>query len=88
MHMEAGPQDDAFRAKQAKRGSPFLNTKQAAFYLDLSVRTLEKWRSKGRGPKVHYHGGAARYHIGELDQWSDTSGHSTRRRHHARKLHK
>ena len=34
--------DENARAAQAKKGSPFLSTEQAAFYVGLSHRTLEK----------------------------------------------
>ncbi|MCA0049245.1 helix-turn-helix domain-containing protein [Mesorhizobium sp. B283B1A] len=58
------------RAARAKKGSPFLNTAQAAFYIGLSQRTLEKMRLNGGGPKFRKHGRYVRYHIDELDDWS------------------
>lgn len=63
--------DDALRATRAKKGSPFLDTKQAAYYLGLSRRTLEKMRSARCGPRYRKHGRAVRYHIADLDRWSD-----------------
>ncbi|WP_225769619.1 AlpA family transcriptional regulator [Inquilinus sp. Marseille-Q2685] len=70
--------DDTARAARAKKGSPFLNTDQAAFYIGLSSRTLEKMRSFGRGPKFRRHGRHVRYHIADLDNWSDArSGDTT-----------
>ncbi|WP_027038492.1 helix-turn-helix transcriptional regulator [Mesorhizobium ciceri] len=62
--------DENERAARAKKGSPFLNTAQAAFYVGLSLRTLEKMRLKGGGPKFRKHGRYVRYHIDELDEWS------------------
>lgn len=62
--------DDIERAAQAKRGSPFLNTGQAAFYVGLSQRTLEKMRVVGGGPKYRKHGRYVRYHIDDLNTWS------------------
>ncbi|MBZ9763335.1 helix-turn-helix domain-containing protein [Mesorhizobium sp. CA8] len=62
--------DENERAARAKKGSPFLNTAQAAFYIGLSQRTLEKMRIKGAGPKFRKHGRYVRYHIDELDEWS------------------
>lgn len=62
--------DENERAARAKKGSPFLNTAQAAFYVGLSQRTLEKMRITGRGPKYRKHGRFVRYHIDELDAWS------------------
>jgi excisionase family DNA binding protein len=63
--------DDTARAARAKKGSPFLNTDQAAFYIGLASRTLEKMRSAGRGPKYRRHGRHIRYHIADLDDWSE-----------------
>ncbi|MGX9182125.1 helix-turn-helix transcriptional regulator [Mesorhizobium sp. BHbdii] len=66
--------DENERAARAKKGSPFLNTAQAGFYIGLSQRTLEKMRLTGNGPKFRKHGRYVRYHIDELDEWS--KGHS------------
>jgi excisionase family DNA binding protein len=63
--------DDATRAATAKKGSPFLSTKQAAHYISLSPRTLERMRRTGEGPRYRKHGRYVRYHIAELDAWSD-----------------
>lgn len=62
--------DDLSRAQYAKKGSPFLNTAQAAFYIGLSARTLEKMRVDGIGPRYRRHGRHVRYHIDDLDVWS------------------
>lgn len=62
--------DDITRAADAKKGSPFLNTAQAAFYVGLSRRTLEKMRTHGGGPRFRRHGRYIRYHIDDLDLWS------------------
>lgn len=62
--------DDISRAADAKKGSPFLNTSQAAFYVGLSRRTLEKMRTHGGGPRFRRHGRYIRYHIEDLDLWS------------------
>jgi len=64
--------DDTARAARAKKGSPFLNTDQAAFYIGLATRTLEKMRSTGRGPRFRRHGRHVRYHIADLDDWSES----------------
>ncbi|EGY02468.1 hypothetical protein AZA_87858 [Nitrospirillum viridazoti Y2] len=63
-------EDEVSRAAKAKKGSPFLNTAQAAFYVGLSHRTLEKMRLKGGGPRFRKHGRYVRYHIDDLDAWS------------------
>jgi hypothetical protein len=65
----------AGRAAAARTASPFLNTRQAAFYLVVSVGMLEQFRrarSTGRGPRVRRHGGRVFYHIDDLDRWSET----------------
>ena len=41
--------DEITRANRAKRGSPFLNTDQAAAYLKLSGRQLKRLRRAGTG---------------------------------------
>jgi len=64
--------DENERAARAKKGSPFLNTAQAAFYVGLSSRTLEKMRVMGCGPKFRKHGRYVRYHIDDLDAWSES----------------
>lgn len=58
------------RAERAKRGSPFLNTDQAAHYLGLSRRFLQKLRSKGEGPLHRHHSTMVQYHIDDLQAWS------------------
>lgn len=62
------------RAAQARRGSPFLNTAQAAHYVGLGCETLEKMRRERRGPRFRKHGRYVRYHIADLDAWSEASG--------------
>ena len=66
--------EEATRAANAKKGSPFLNTDQAAHYMGLSRRTLEKFRAEGGGPAFRRHGRYVRYHIDDIDQWSRKSG--------------
>ncbi len=64
--------DDAgARTARAKQASPFLATAQAAFYVGLSRRTLEKMRITGGGPDYRKHGRYVRYHIDDLDAWSE-----------------
>jgi len=65
--------DDFERAARAKKGSPFLSTEQAAFYLGLSARKLQALRSAGTGPRCRRHSRYVRYHIDDLDQWSEAS---------------
>lgn len=62
--------DEIARADRAKRGSPFLNTDQAAAYLKLSARQLKRLRRAGKGPVYRRHSRFVQYHIDDLDGWS------------------
>lgn len=62
--------DTIERANRAKRGSPFLNTDQAAAYLKISSRLLKRLRVKGQGPIFRRHCRFVQYHIDDLDAWS------------------
>ena len=66
------------RAERAKRGSPFLNTDQAAHYLGLSRRFLQKLRSKGEGPVHRHHSTMVQYHIDDLQDWSQSQTRGAR----------
>jgi len=66
--------DDVARAAWAKKGSPFLSTEQAAFYLGLSARKMQAMRGVGQGPPFRRHSRYVRYHIDDLDAWSRASG--------------
>jgi excisionase family DNA binding protein len=72
---QAALQDVMLRAATARTGSPFLTTAQAAAYIGLSKRTLEKMRGHGRGPFYRRHGRFVRYHIDDLDAWSQDHSH-------------
>ena len=62
--------DDIARANRAKRGSPYLNTDQAAAYLKFSSRLLKRLRRDGKGPVFRRHCRFVQYHINDLDAWS------------------
>lgn len=66
--------DDIARAARAKKGSPFLSTEQAGFYLGLSARKMQDMRAAGIGPRFRRHSRYVRYHIDDLDHWSGVSG--------------
>ncbi len=51
--------------------SPYLNTVQAAHYLNISPKTLEKMRVVGGGPNFRKHGGRVVYTRPDLDLWSE-----------------
>lgn len=66
--------DDIARAERARRAHPFLNTSQAAHYLGISQRLLEKMRARGEGPAYRRHSRFIQYHIDDLIAWSESTG--------------
>ena len=52
-------------------GPRFMRTQQAAAYLGLSHRTLEKHRTYGTGPAYRKLGGRVVYAIEDLQAWAD-----------------
>lgn len=71
MHRDVSSDAGAMRARQA---SPFLNTRQAAFYLHISARHLERLRREGGGPRFRRHSRFVFYHIDDLNVWSLGTG--------------
>lgn len=67
---ELAMDDDIHRAERAKRGSPYLNTAQAAHYLGVSKSYLERLRVRGNGPVARRHATMTHYHIDDLEAWS------------------
>lgn len=55
----------------------FLRTKEAAHFLSLSSRTLEKHRTYGTGPAYRKLGGRVVYAIGDLEAWADQAACSS-----------
>lgn len=51
--------------------SPFLTPDQAAQFLKLSPKTLEKYRREGGGPRFRKHGSRVLYAISDLEAWSE-----------------
>lgn len=49
----------------------FLRTKEAAEFLSLSARTLEKHRTYGTGPAYRKLGGRVVYAIDDLQAWAN-----------------
>ncbi len=48
----------------------YLSTHQAAEWLGLSTRTLDRYRVSGDGPVFHRFGGRVRYLRADLDAWA------------------
>jgi hypothetical protein len=64
-----------------------LTEKQAAEWLNVTLRTLQKWRSQGGGPRfTRYSSRCIRYPIDELKAWRDarTFAHTAEAAHAAR----
>jgi predicted DNA-binding transcriptional regulator AlpA len=57
--------------------SRFLRTPEAARYLSLSGRTLEKHRTYGTGPVYRKLGGAVVYDVADLDAWASRGRQSS-----------
>jgi len=56
---------------RSESGNPYLNTREAAGYLGISPRTLEKWRVVGGGPPFRVVGArAVRYARLDLDAFA------------------
>ena len=51
-------------------GSNYLNTREAAEWLSLSPRTLDRYRVSGDGPAFHRFGGRVRYLVADLEEWA------------------
>ena len=49
----------------------FLRTKEAAEFLSLSARTLEKHRTYGTGPSYRKLGGRVVYAVDDLQAWAE-----------------
>ena len=49
----------------------FQKTPQAAEFLSLSPKTLERWRLTGDGPPYRKHGRVVVYAQAELEAWSE-----------------
>ena len=56
--------------KAAPPERPYLNTRQSAHFLSISVRKLEQMRSAGTGPRFRRHGRLVYYHVDDLESWS------------------
>lgn len=53
-----------------EKHSPFLLEIEAAKYLRMNIRTLQRHRSLETGPPFRRHGGVVVYHENDLDGWS------------------
>ncbi|MBM3740407.1 MAG: helix-turn-helix domain-containing protein [Acidobacteria bacterium] len=51
----------------------YINEKQVAEMLGISVRSLQGWRCRGRGPRFYRLGGdSVRYRADEVQAWAES----------------
>lgn len=55
----------------------YLTNAEAARFLRLSPRTLEKNRTLGAGPRFHKFGRRVLYAVADLEAWAAWRGHDT-----------
>ena len=53
-----------------ENGSKYLSTREAAAWLGLSPRTLDRYRVSGDGPAFHRFGSRVRYLVTDLENWA------------------
>ena len=53
-----------------ENGRKFLSTREAAEWLGLSARTLDRYRVSGDGPAFHRFGSRVRYLAAHLEAWA------------------
>ena len=51
--------------------SPYMTCREAAAFLRLSPRSLDRWRVSGEGPAFRKFGGRVRYTRADLEAWAD-----------------
>ena len=49
-----------------------MTCREAAAFLGLSPRSLDRWRVSGEGPAFRKFGGSVRYARADLDAWADS----------------
>lgn len=83
---KAGPQTHALKpvaderqheAGMTHRDSSYLTNNEAAAYLRLSPRTLEKLRITGGGPRFHKFGRRVMYALLDIEAWASERSFET-----------
>ena len=59
----------SWRSNSAASENPFLDSSQAAEYLNLKRTTLEAWRCRGGGPRFVKLGRLVKYRRSDLDEF-------------------
>jgi hypothetical protein len=65
------------RDRLSETGTRYVRTQEAARLLDLSARTLEKYRCHGTGPTFRKLGGRVVYLIDDLEAWAERAACSS-----------
>ena len=55
----------------------FINEERAADFLCQSIRTIQKWRVTGYGPKFYKSGRSVRYRRRDLMEWTESRCHAS-----------
>lgn len=85
-HRKAGPsahamspaaRDNTMQAPHASSTPCYLTNDEAAAFLRLSPRTLEKQRVIGGGPRFHKFGRRVMYALADLKAWADARSFET-----------
>ena len=74
--MQHCSQREAIR-RDNQRYQSYLNTKQAAQFLNISHRTLERWRVEGKGPDYRKFGKRVTYSQEALFEWAEEQTRSS-----------
>ena len=62
-------QNKQMTAGPASAPKSFVNEKQLAGMLDVKVKTLQRWRLFGKGPRFRKFGSAVRYAVADVEAW-------------------
>lgn len=57
----------------SEMGMRYMTEQEAADYLNLSTKTLQKWRYQGNAPAYHKFGKIVRYRQSELEEFANSS---------------
>ena len=66
-----------FKSEHPYGGQGHLNEVELASLLNMSERTLQGWRLKGRGPAFLKFGGSVRYSTDSVEAWIAEQGRSS-----------
>jgi predicted DNA-binding transcriptional regulator AlpA len=51
----------------------FITENQVAELLQVSRRSVQRWRGEGRGPRFRRHGSTIRYSLADVLRWSEAN---------------